>query len=191
MKVRESGMPEADYWNTLFDVPLILQSMQIDGSVMLAVEFGCGFGTFAIPAARRIRGTLIGLDIEPAMIEATRHRAEVEGVENIQLRLCDFAAEGTGLDAGAVNYAMLFNILHAEDPLRLLREAYRILSPGGKVGVIHWNYDPKTPRGPPMPIRPKPENCRRWVEEAGFTVEHAHIDLPPHHYGILASRGEL
>jgi ubiquinone/menaquinone biosynthesis C-methylase UbiE len=53
-----------------------------------------------------------------------------------------------------VDYAMLFNILHAEQPERLLREARRILAPHGLLGIIHWNYDPSTPRGPSMEIRP-------------------------------------
>ncbi len=30
MKGRDSGMPEADYWNTLFDVPLVLEQLEID-----------------------------------------------------------------------------------------------------------------------------------------------------------------
>jgi hypothetical protein len=33
MKVRESGMPEATFWASLFDLPLILDAMGIDGGV--------------------------------------------------------------------------------------------------------------------------------------------------------------
>jgi len=70
--------------------------------------------------------------------------------------------------------------------MRLLREANRILAPGGHLAVIHWNCDPRTPRGPPMEMRPLPEKCRQWIEEAGLAIEKALIDLPPYHYGILA-----
>jgi len=122
------------------------------------------------------------------MIAASERYAVQQNVRNVRLCLRDFAAKGTGLDAGSVDYAMLFNILHAEDPLRLLREANRILAPGGRVAVIHWNYDPKTPRGPPMAIRPRPADCRKWIKEAGFVIETEHIDLPPYHYGILARK---
>jgi len=87
-----------------------------------------------------------------------------------------------------VDYVMLFNILHAENPVNLLREAWRILAPGGHTGIIHWNYDPETPRGPPMAIRPRPENCLLWIKEAGFVIEKKHINLPPYHYGILARK---
>ena len=188
MKVRESGMPEASYWASLFNVPLILDALGIDGGVIDAVEFGCGHGTFAVPAARRIRGWLHAFDLEAGMIEATRTLTVREGCGNVRLHLRDFVADGTGLLPASVDYVMLFNLLHAEDPQRLLAEAWRILAPGGRLGVIHWNYDPATPRGPPMEIRPRPEDCRRWVAEAGFALEKPHVDLPPHHYGILARK---
>jgi ubiquinone/menaquinone biosynthesis C-methylase UbiE len=82
---------------------------------------------------------------------------------------------------------MLFNILHAEKPEELLKEAYRILKPEGKLGIIHWNYDPETPRGPPMTIRPKPEQCVKWATKVGFKFEHRH-DLKPYHYGLVFSK---
>jgi SAM-dependent methyltransferase len=188
MKVRESGMPEPDLWHTFFDPAAVLKAMGLTDRMENAADFGCGYGTFAIPAAKRIRGTLYGFDLDPAMIAASARHAAREHVRNVRLSLRDFVAAGTGLDAATVEYAMLFNILHAEDPQRLLREAHRILAPGGKVGVIHWNYDPRTPRGPPMSMRPKPDDCRRWIEAAGFAIEKPHIDLPPYHYGIVAGK---
>jgi SAM-dependent methyltransferase len=189
MKVRESGMPEPDLWHTFFDPGAILKAMGLTDRIMgNAADFGCGYGTFAIPAAKRIRGTLYGFDVDPAMIAASERYAEREHVRNVRLSVRDFVADGTGLDPATVDYVMLFNILHAEDPLRLLREADRILSPGGSVGIIHWNYDSKTPRGPPMSMRPKPEDCRRWIEEAGFEIEKPLVDLPPYHFGILARK---
>jgi len=190
MKVRESGMPAAGMWHTFFDPIAILDAMGLTGAVRDAVDFGCGYGTFAIPAAKRIQGILHGFDIDPAMIKASERRAEQENVRNVQLYLRDFVTDGTGLDAASVDYAMQFNILHAEDPSRLLREANRILSPDGHVGVIHWNYDPKTPRGPPMAMRPRPADCRKWIKEAKFVIETEHIDLPPYHYGVLARKAK-
>ncbi len=80
---------------------------------------------------------------------------------------------------------MLFNILHGEDPVGLLAEAKRNLCPSGLLGVIHWNYDETTPRGPPLDIRPRPEQCLGWAKEAGFTADSDIIDLPPYHYGMV------
>ena len=53
---------------------------------------------------------------------------------------------------------MLFSIPHPENSIVLLLEAKRILKEGSKLGIIHWNYDPATPRGPSRDIRPKLED---------------------------------
>jgi len=81
----------------------------------------------------------------------------------------DFLADGCGRPDCTVGYAMLFNILHHEEPMALLREAYRALAPGGGLGAIHWKHDPATPRDSSPPIRPQLEESRRWAEQAGFT----------------------
>jgi SAM-dependent methyltransferase len=82
--------------------------------------------------------------------------------------------------------ALLFNILHHEEPVALMKEALRVLKPKGMLAVIHWNYDPTTPRGPAMEIRPRPEQCIEWGREAGFRFnERNRYKLPPYHYGLL------
>lgn len=184
MKTRESGMPEEDMWRSFFEPEAVLTALGLEDGAGDVVYFGCGYGTFSLPAARRIRGTLHGFDIEGEMVAECVRRAAAEGVHNARFLQRDFVLEGTGLPAESVDYAMLFNILHAENPLVLLREAWRILRVGGRLAVMHWNYDPATPRGPSMDIRPRPAQCRAWAGEAGFVSEtETALDLPPHHYG--------
>jgi SAM-dependent methyltransferase len=189
MKTRESGMPDEAMWRTFFDPEAIFDALELTAETGDTVDFGCGYGTFSLPAARRIRGTLHGFDIEAAMIAECERLARQEDLGNVRFEQRDFVADGTGFGDGTVEYVMLLNILHAEEPLRLLNEAWRILAPGGRAGVIHWNYDPATPRGPSMGIRPRPEDCRRWLIQAGFTVADHIIDLPPHHYGLVGRKG--
>ena len=89
-------------------------------------------------------------------------------------------------DPRAILDVMLFNILHAEARLEMLKEAARVLSADGQLAIIHWNYDPTTPRGPSMSIRPRASDCIAWAEFVGFRVVcNGPIDLPPYHYGIL------
>lgn len=185
MRVRESGMPSQDDWDSFFDVEMILDRLRLDASCRDVLEFGCGYGTFSVPAARRISGKLIALDIDPDMLETTRNRARDAGPENIECVLRDFIADGSGLSDASVDYVMLFNILHGEDPVQLLGEARRNLCPGGLLGIIHWNFVETTPRGPPLHIRPRPEQCLAWGEQAGFTPDSEIIDLPPYHYGMV------
>lgn len=188
MKVRDSGMPDEKMWEGYFDARHILARLDFADSTADVVEFGCGYGTFTIAAARLTSGTVHALDIEPEMLRATATRAESLGLTNVRTVRRDFVGDGTGLSDESVGYAMLFNILHAEDPVGLLREAHRVLRPGGEVGVIHWVYDAATPRGPDLRIRPRPEQCRAWVQQAGFELAIPLVSLPPYHYGLVGRR---
>jgi ubiquinone/menaquinone biosynthesis C-methylase UbiE len=118
------------------------------------------------------------------MIEVVESKAKALSLNNVETILRDFLSDGSGLKGEWVDYVFLFNILHLEKPESLLKESYRILKAGGRVGIIHWNYDPKTPRGPPMNIRPRPEQCKRWAENVGFIFE-KRLDLKPYHYGLV------
>ena len=187
MKGRESGMPSKEMWEEFFDPCRALEVMGIDGSIESAADFGCGYGTFSVPVARKIRGTLYAFDIDPEMTSATHEEVERQGLRNVKTIYRDFLAEGTGLKDESVDYVMLFNILHVEDPTALLKEAHRILRSGGRLGIIHWNYDSSTPRGPSMNIRPKPEQCIQWAISAGFCDPVLH-NLKPHHYGIVLKK---
>lgn len=188
MRIRDSGMPEIDTWESFFEPDRVLERLALTSACRDAVEFGCGYGTFTLPAARRVRGTVYALDIDASMLAVARRRAANEGLANIEFLCRDFAARGSGLADGSVDYAMLFNILHCEDPVSLLREARRNLREGGLLSVIHWRHDPETPRGPPLEIRPRPEQCLEWAEEAGLSSSHGVIDLPPYHYGLVLAR---
>ena len=187
MKVRDSGMPEEAMWAGFFDAERILRSFGLDRGVGELVEFGCGYGTFTLAAAALVPGTVHALDIEPELIALVEKKCRQAGIGNVRARVRDFVAAGSGLPAQSVDAALLFNILHHDQPLALFGEARRILKPEGRCAVIHWNYDPTTPRGPAMEIRPTPEQCLAWGEAAGlFCVQR--FELPPYHYGLLFSK---
>jgi len=189
MKTRESGMPPEEMWQGFFDPPTILKKLDLNGQCGNVLEFGCGYGTFTIPAAQIVGGTVYALDIDEEMLETTKAKVDAANLHNVELRQRDFVVDGPGLPDNCVDYVMLFNILHADERLSLLKEAWRVLCSHGKLAVIHWNYDPATPRGPSMSIRPRPDECRFWAEQVGFVLlPPGLIDLPPHHYGFVFER---
>lgn len=189
MKLRESGMPEEAYWETLFDVPLILDRLEINAGLRNVVELGCGYGTFTLPVARRIPGVIDTVDIDPAMVERTRQRAAAEGLRNVVCHVRDVMVYGFGGEPESRDACLLFNILHCEQPVRLLTDAARAVRPGGWVLVIHWRCDPATPRGPSMEIRPRPEQILDWAQKTKLLEPAGAIqDLPPWHYGLRLRR---
>jgi ubiquinone/menaquinone biosynthesis C-methylase UbiE len=191
MKARESGMPEEDRWNSFFNADCIVEKMECaprgDEEI---VEFGSGYGTFTLPVARRTGGLVHALEIETHLVRLLEMKAREAALSNISPLEFDFIEQSSGLSAQSVDHVMLYNILHLEQPVALLRESLRILKPGGTASIIHWIHDPATPRGPSMDIRPTPEDCRSWAEAAGFRFLR-HPDLSAccnFHYGLLIQR---
>jgi len=185
MKIRESGMPAEEMWDSFFKPLEILNRLELINNSNDVVEFGSGYGTFSITAASLISGNLYSIDIEKEMVELIQEKIKNKCISNIKVMQRDFLAEGTGLKDNFVDYVMMFNILHTEEPERLLREAYRLLRFGGKIGIIHWIHSADTPRGPSLDVRPTPEQCVKWLITSGFTIKDGEIDLPPYHYGII------
>jgi SAM-dependent methyltransferase len=189
MQTRESNMPEEDIWATFFRPDRALRRLGLTRHCRDVIEFGCGYGTFTIVAAQVVSGTVFACDIDPAMVATTGKRARQAGARNIVAYRDDFTRPDFPPPSDRVDYAMLFNILHAEHPQTLLGLAHRVLQPGGLLAIMHWNYDPSTPRGPSMDIRPRPEQCRDWAVQAGFTLLPSGIvNLPPYHYGMTLRR---
>ncbi len=188
-KIRESGMPSEEVWCSFFNVEGILDQMLVSSRVVDAADFVCGYGTFTIAAAQRIQGAMHAIDIDPEMMRIVDEKSQRLMLTNVRSSIRDLSQEGSGLDDDSIDYVMLFNILHLEDPLILLCEAARVLRQGGKIGIIHWVRDSHTPRGPPLNIRPTGEQCIRWCRRAGFAAGSDNsIDLRPYHFGLVMTK---
>lgn len=174
-------MPEEPYWESLFDIPAILSWMELDRGQSVA-ELGCGYGTFTVPIAKAVEGVVYAFDIDPVMLARTRERAASLRVEYLER---DVRADGFGVRADRV---LLFNILHCDDPVGLLKQAAEALDLGGQIHVIHWQHR-HTPRGPDLAIRPTPQQVIDWSSEARLELAGEVRELPPWHYGIKLHRG--
>jgi SAM-dependent methyltransferase len=119
MKGRESGMPAEDYWETFYDADCIVVKLECakSGSETVA-EFGSGYGTFTLPAAKRTSGTIYAFDIEADLVESLRAKSARLGLPNVRPALRDFVADGTGLASGSVDHVMVYNLLHIEEPVK-------------------------------------------------------------------------
>lgn len=186
MKVRDSGMPDENMWNSFFDVEKIFRGLEIDNKITSLVEIGCGYGTFTIPAAKIINGKVTAFDIEEDIV--SRLKQITAGNKKIEIINRDIIFEGTGIKSSDIDYVMLFNILHHEKPHEILGEAFRILKTNGKAGIIHWRTDIDTPRGPAKEIRPEPEYLEQEAIGAGFKIKKHSFILEPWHYGILLEK---
>lgn len=188
MKFRDSGMPDEDYWESLFNAETILNRFGFGAATSDVAELGCGYGTFTIPLAKRIRGVVHAIDIDAAMVERTQQRAAAEKLANVRAAQRDVSHDGFGLPDDTCEACLLFNILHGEGPKEILRTARNVVRRGGSIAVIHWRTDLTTPRGPSAAIRPKPGQILAWAASVGGLAPPAGEPpvflLPPWHYGL-------
>jgi ubiquinone/menaquinone biosynthesis C-methylase UbiE len=188
MKVRHSGMPDENTWSAFFNVDLILSELLINSEVENLVEIGFGYGTFTIPAAKRIKGKLYAFDIEKEMLNIVEQKLISDDISNVILEQRDVLTQTTGLADNSMDYVMLFNILHHDTPADFFEEVYRILKPKAKLGIIHWRSDILTPRGPDLSIRPKPEQIIQWINKQKFAINKKPFIIEPYHYGLVISK---
>lgn len=113
------------------------------GPGMRVVEVGCGTGHLSGDVARRIEpgGMLFCVDIQPEMVDKTLKRVEKQGLHNV----LGFAAPADKLpfDIYDIDLVFLVHVLgEIPDRLPALREALRVLRPGGVLSITEALIDP-------------------------------------------------
>ncbi len=101
---------------------------------MVIADLGAGEGAFALLLAERAT-KVIAVDSSAKMIEVGRKQARRHGVKNVEYRLGDL--EMLPIKDHTVDLAFFSQSLHhALHPERAIEEAWRILSPGGRIVVL-------------------------------------------------------
>ena len=67
-------MPDNEMWETFFKPIKVLETLGLNNKTGDVAEFGCGYGTFTIPATKIVSGKIFAIDIEPEMISVTENK---------------------------------------------------------------------------------------------------------------------
>lgn len=183
MILRESRIPEQKTWDTFFTPMDIIKKFGIEKTIKPIADIGCGYGTFTIPLAQTVNQTIYAVDIENKFLETIKSKKK----KNIQTINYDVFENELTLPEN-VGSILLFNILHNENPNRVVKNVLPNLSINGKIYVIHWRSDIETLRGPPLNIRPKPEDIINQFETIGFEKVDCFYNISQYHYGLTFQR---
>jgi ubiquinone/menaquinone biosynthesis C-methylase UbiE len=101
-----------------------------------ALDAGCGRGAVLFPLAERVgsAGSVVGIDLAPAMVQLTRDDAARRGLTNVTVQVMD--AQQPELPAGVFDVvASSLVLFFLPDPAAALRAWHRLLAPGGQLGI--------------------------------------------------------
>ena len=126
------------------------------------LEIGPGPGRLLIPAAKRVMpgGEVVGIDIQPKMIERLEAREKAAGITNLTTILGD--ATQPHVPEASFDLAFLCTTLgEIPDRSAALAQCYQALKPGGRLSITELIPDPHYQTR---------FTVRRLAEEAGFRL---------------------
>lgn len=139
-----TGPGKHSVWSELLD------GLDLDGDEQI-LDVGCGRGAVLIQAARRLTGgRAVGADVWHRRDQSgnsrssAEHNAVCEGVAD-RVELVNADARELPFPSGSfdvvVSNLVFHNILHRDQRARAVREAARVLRPGGRLRIVDFGGD--------------------------------------------------
>jgi len=150
-------------------------------------DLGSGSGFYSIEAAKKVGpdGRVYAVDVQAEMLSLLEKKARDESISNIAVLRGDLEhLGGSTLQDSFVDVVLVSNIFfQIDDKSMFLKEAYRILRPGGRMLFIDWS-ESFGGMGPEQERVVGESEARTMLEETGFVFDTS-IQAGDHHYGMI------
>lgn len=168
------------------DPKKILDQLQLKEGQVVA-DFGCGSGHLSLQSSKIVGkdGQIYAIDIQKPVLETLSSKIRIQGKRNIKVIWANLEIpQASGLPDKSTQLVIMSNILHlSKHHHNILREAYRVLTPGGQLLIIEWR-ESATPLGKSLITRVNGDTIRKEAENAGFSFA-KEIKTDEYHHGWL------
>lgn len=154
------------------------------GPAAMVADLACGAGRYSLEMARRLGGSgkVHAVDLRPEGIALLHQAIREQHIINLETHVADIT-RGVPLAGGVFDACLLAAVLHElpeEEQDGALKEAARLLKPGGTLAVIEFKKKEGGP-GPPLRIRLGERELERRITPHGFALRRCD-ELGPHMY---------
>lgn len=171
----------------MFSDPVkVVESVGIQAGMDVA-DFGAGSGFYSLASAKALASTgrVYAIDVQKDLLSKLKNHAIKEGIYNIEVIWGDVEKiNGTKLRDFSIDVVFICNIFFmAEEKEVIIKEAKRILKPGGRVVFVDW-ADSFGGLGPKPKSVFKKGKALALFERMGFHKDRE-IQSGAHHYGFI------
>ncbi|MBB3018020.1 ArsR family transcriptional regulator [Microvirga lupini] len=176
--------PDWDRIRSLHAPEAVVEAAVLDAlgtrSIRNLVDLGTGTGRMLQLLAPRARRT-VGLDASHAMLSVARANLEKAGLRGIELRQGDIYAPPFPRDT--FDLVVIHQVLHyLDDPARAIREAARLVAPGGRILVVDFaphSLEFLREAQAHRRLGFAPAQVAGWLDEAGLDCTFTREIAPP------------
>lgn len=154
---------------------------------MTIADFGSGSGAYVLAIAEALEhfGRVYAVDIQRDLLKRTLNEATRKGLRVVEARWGDLEeSEGSKLSKSSIDLVLVSNLLfQVADKPAVLREAKRILKPGGRLVIIDW-AESFGGLGPIEKHVFTKDETLTLAESEGFALLKEFV-AGAHHYGLI------